>query len=253
MKKGIGIVIFIVIVIISLGLSIYLPNKDKINDEAEDKSVIYSVIAENGKYGVKNQDEKVIEGNNQQDIKTTVKLDGGKNKIVVKATDEMNHLVEYEQEYTVGNLAQIDLNNVDNAVKLTVTSVEKIKKVSYKWDDEQEKVIEVNSTQYSERIIAPVGKHTLKIEVIDDKGIKTEKTQVVIGAKVPEIKVQAIKKLDGNVYYSISIKDEVILKNVKITLNDEEKVKQAVLHFKENYHIIEEKPTKPIMIREVLS
>ena len=35
--------------------------------------------------------------------------------------------------------------------------------------------------------------------------------------------------------------------------NDEEKVKQAVLHFKENYHIIEEKPTKPIMIREVLS
>ena len=60
--------------------------------------------------------------------------------------------------------------------------------------------------------------------IIDDKGIKTEKTQVVIGAKVPEIKVQAIKKLDGNVYYSISIKDEVILKNVKITLNDEEKV-----------------------------
>lgn len=53
MKKGIGIVIFIVIVIISLGLSIYLPNKDKINDEAEDKSVIYSVIEENGKYGVK--------------------------------------------------------------------------------------------------------------------------------------------------------------------------------------------------------
>ena len=148
-------------------------------------------------YTLNNQDEKVIEGNNQQDIKTTVKLDGGKNKIVVKATDEMNHLVEYEQEYTVGNLAQIDLNNVDNAVKLTVTSVEKIKKVSYKWDDEQEKVIEVNSTQYSERIIAPVGKHTLKIEVIDDKGIKTEKTQVVIGAKVPEIKVQAIKKLDG--------------------------------------------------------
>ena len=65
--------------------------------------------------------------------------------------------------------------------------------------------------------------NSLKIG-IDDKGIKTEKTQVVIGAKVPEIKVQAIKKLDGNVYYSISIKDEVILKNVKITLNDEEKV-----------------------------
>ena len=256
------IVIFFAISILILGICIIAGSiyaKDKINKNIEENatpvvnfnfnedesSVDISVHHPKGItqviYTLNNQDEKVIEGNNQQDIKTTVKLDGGKNKIVVKATDEMNHLVEYEQEYTVGNLAQIDLNNVDNAVKLTVTSVEKIKKVSYKrhiartkskshakvsykWDDEQEKVIEVNSTQYSERITAPVGKHTLKIEVIDDKGIKTEKTQVVIGAKVPEIKVQAIKKLDGNVYYSISIKDEVILKNVKITLNDEEKV-----------------------------
>lgn len=239
------IVIFFAISILILGICIIAGSiyaKDKINKNIEENatpvvnfsfnedesSVDISVHHPKGItqviYTLNNQDEKVIEGNNQQDIKTTVKLDGGKNKIVVKATDEMNHLVEYEQEYTVGNLAQIDLNNVDNAVKLTVTSVEKIKTVSYKWDDEQEKVIEVNSTQYSERIIAPVRKHTLKIEVIDDKGIKTEKTQVVIGAKVPEIKVQAIKKLDGNVYYSISIKDEVILKNVKITLNDEEKV-----------------------------
>lgn len=239
------IVIFLAISILILGICIIAGSiyaKDKINKNIEENatpvvnfnfnedesSVDISVHHPKGItqviYTLNNQDEKVIEGNNQQDIKTTVKLDGGKNKIVVKATDEMNHLVEYEQEYTVGNLAQIDLNNVDNAVKLTVTSIEKIKTVSYKWDDEQEKVIEVNSTQYSERIIVPVGKHTLKIEVIDDKGIKTEKTQVVIGAKVPEIKVQAIKKLDGNVYYSISIKDEVILKNVKITLNDEEKV-----------------------------
>ena len=184
------IVIFFAISILILGICIIAGSiyaKDKINKNIEENatpvvnfnfnedesSVDISVHHPKGItqviYTLNNQDEKVIEGNNQQDIKTTVKLDGGKNKIVVKATDEMNHLVEYEQEYTVGNLAQIDLNNVDNAVKLTVTSVEKIKKVSYKWDDEQEKVIEVNSTQYSERIIAPVGKHTLKIEVIDDK------------------------------------------------------------------------------------
>ncbi len=60
MKKIIGIIVFIIVVIISLGLSIYLPNKDKINDKTEDKSIIYSVIEENGKYGVKNQENKVI-------------------------------------------------------------------------------------------------------------------------------------------------------------------------------------------------
>lgn len=60
MKKVVGIIGFIIVVIISLGLSIYLPNKDRINDETEDKSIIYSVIEENGKYGVKNQEDKII-------------------------------------------------------------------------------------------------------------------------------------------------------------------------------------------------
>lgn len=35
--------------------------------------------------------------------------------------------------------------------------------------------------------------------------------------------------------------------------NDPDKVKQAIDHFKRNYHITEERPVKPAMIREVLS
>lgn len=55
--------------------------------------------------------------------------------------------------------------------------------------------------------------------------------------------------------FSKKVADPVKKGDVLATIygNDEEKVKRAVLHFKENYHIIEEKPTKPIMIREVLS
>ena len=55
--------------------------------------------------------------------------------------------------------------------------------------------------------------------------------------------------------FSKKVADPVKKGDVLATIygNDEEKVKQAVLHFKANYHIIEEKPTKPIMIREVLS
>ena len=63
--------------------------------------------------------------------------------------------------------------------------------------------------------------------------------------------------LDGTYVKSVNVRvgDAVKKGDVLATIygNDEEKVKQAVLHFKENYHIIEEKPTKPIMIREVLS
>ena len=60
MKKTLKIIMFILFIILILGLSIYLPNKDKINEEVEDKSIIYSVIEENGKYGVKNQNNETI-------------------------------------------------------------------------------------------------------------------------------------------------------------------------------------------------
>lgn len=55
--------------------------------------------------------------------------------------------------------------------------------------------------------------------------------------------------------FSKKVADSVKKGDILATIygNDQEKVKQAVTHFKENYHIIEEKPIKPLMIREVLS
>lgn len=55
--------------------------------------------------------------------------------------------------------------------------------------------------------------------------------------------------------FSKKVADSVKKGDILATIygNDQEKVKQAVDHFKENYHIIEEKPIKPSMIREVLS
>lgn len=60
MKKAIGIIVVLLIIIVSLGLSVYLPNKEKIESEVEDKSIIYSVINENNKYGVKNQNDEIV-------------------------------------------------------------------------------------------------------------------------------------------------------------------------------------------------
>lgn len=55
--------------------------------------------------------------------------------------------------------------------------------------------------------------------------------------------------------FSKKVADEVKKGDILATIygNDKKKVKQAVDHLKENYHIIEEKPKKPAMIREVLS
>mgnify|MGYP004463795237 FL=1 len=243
------IVIFFAISILILGICIIAGSvyaKDKINKNVEENAtpvVNFSFNEEEStvdisvhhvkgisqiSYILNNQDEKVINANSQQDITTTINLEGGKNKIVVNAIDVNNHIVEYEREYTVGNLAEISLENIDNAVKMTIKSEEKIKLITYSWDEGQEENINVDSTEYTGKITAPKGKHTLNIVVLDEKNVKTEKTQVVIGATAPQITIQATKKLDNKIYYIVTVKDETILKNVKIILDNEEKVNVTV-------------------------
>lgn len=178
-------------------------------------------------YVLNDGEEKIIDGKNEKNVNTIVKLEGGKNKIAVKAIDENDNVVEYEHEYVVGTLAEITLENVDNGVKVSVKSEEKLNKITYKWDDGEEKAINIDSTEYTGTISAPKGKHTLKITTLDEKGVKTEKTQVVIATTPPEIKVSLTMK-DNEYYYVINISDENTLKNVKINLEGEDKINTEV-------------------------
>ena len=201
------------------------------NLNEEENSVDISVKHQKGikqiSYQLNNEEEKVINGNNQKTISTTIKLEGGKNKISVKAIDENNNIVEYEHEYIIGTLAEISLENVDNAVKITANSEEKIKTITYNWDDGEETTINVDSTDYTGKITAPKGRHTLKIVVLDEKNVKTEKTQVVIGATAPKIDVSLTIK-ENEYYCVINVTDETNIKNVKITLDGEEKINTDV-------------------------
>lgn len=61
MSKKISVILIGIIIIISLALSIYIPNKDKIKYEKEDTSINYSVIEKDGKKGVAQNDKTIIE------------------------------------------------------------------------------------------------------------------------------------------------------------------------------------------------
>lgn len=60
-KTSIIIVISIIIIIISLAISIYMPNKEKINEELEeDTSISYYLLKADEKFGVINQDGNIV-------------------------------------------------------------------------------------------------------------------------------------------------------------------------------------------------
>ena len=61
MSKKISIIIVALIIVISLAISIYIPNKEKIETEKEDTSINYSIIEKDGKIGVAEGDNVIIE------------------------------------------------------------------------------------------------------------------------------------------------------------------------------------------------
>jgi len=60
MSKKVSIVLIGIIILVSLVISIYLPNREKIED-TEDMSINYSIIEEDGKYGVAKNENTIIE------------------------------------------------------------------------------------------------------------------------------------------------------------------------------------------------
>ena len=61
MSKKVSITIVAIIVIVSLAISIYIPNKERLSNEKVDTSKNYETIEENGKVGVKDGENTIIE------------------------------------------------------------------------------------------------------------------------------------------------------------------------------------------------
>ena len=244
-KKVVGInkiVIFFSISIIILGFcliggSIYA--KEQINEEVEANATPLVNIIRNDdnntleievehirgitkiEYWWNAEEPTVINGNNQTRISETIELLGGTNTLTIQITEENGQTVKYNKQYTVSNIPTIELEAVSNGVKIISYAEDIIDYITYSWDEGEETTIEVGDQNYEGVISAPKGRHSLKITVVDQQGIPAEKTTTVIGATVPVIKVQLGKKDDG-LYFVINIQDEDNLKNVKITLNDQE-------------------------------
>ena len=236
------IVIFFSISIIILGFcliggSIYA--KDQINDEVEANATPLVNVTRNDEnntlditvshirgiqqitYQWNDGEEQILNENNQKNVTETIDLMGGKNILTITVTEENGQTVRYQKEYSVGNVPTITLENVDNGVKIIAYAEDTINNIKYSWDDGEATTIEVGEKNYEGVINAPKGRHSLKIIVTDEEGIPAEKTTTVIGATVPVIEAKLGRK-NGEIYFVINVEDEEQLKNVKITLNDEE-------------------------------
>ena len=122
MSKKISIIIVAIIIVISLAISIYIPNKDRIETEKEDTSINYSIIEADGKMGVAEGDDVIIEPQYENIIipnehRAVFMCKNGENK---KFVDEKNkeiftgydsvELIEYDDSKYERNILKYEKN-----------------------------------------------------------------------------------------------------------------------------------------------
>ena len=135
MSKKISITIVAIIVIVSLAISIYLPNKDKLSNEKVDTSKKYETIEENGKVGVKDgenliiepQYDKIIIPNEHRDVfmcenGEDAKFVNSKNEEIFQNYDDVE-LIEYADSKYEKNILRYEKNGKYGLLNLTGKTV----------------------------------------------------------------------------------------------------------------------------------
>ena len=159
-------------------------------------------------------EEVTISASNKTYFEKVIELPTGENTINVVVTAINGQKEEYQQKYVKKEDPNIEITAVENKIKVSVTSTEKIATVSYKWDDDENQEEEINDTSFEKLIDIPQGLHTLTVVATTVNNKMTTKQQEVHGVTKPKLEVTT----DGKDFI-IKATDDEKLEKVEFKLN----------------------------------
>lgn len=169
-----------------------------------------------------NQEEPVpIPTNGQKQVTQTISMPTGTNVLHVHAVDENNIEANSQGTYELEGSIKIDLESVNSGVKIKVEGENKLSYMTYRWDEDDEEKVDINSKTYEEVIEGPRGTHKLTVVVVDEKNNTETKEQDVLTSKEPELEV--VKDEEDDSKFKIIASDEEGLKKVEFIINGTEK------------------------------
>ena len=191
-----------------------------IEDKTED-TILLKVIHQKNiarlEYNWNNEDETIVNGNNGKYIEKEIKVPSGKNTLHVLVVDEDGKEIPYEKQYERESDIKFEVSG--NKIKITYESDKKVSYMTYRWDNEEEKTININNTEVNQEIDAIRGLHTLTVIVVDEDNNTDTKVQKINGVSKPKISV-AID--ESKSYFIIKASDDEKISKVKFKINQDD-------------------------------
>lgn len=178
-------------------------------------------------YGWNNEEKIVVNGNNGKYLEKEISIPSGTNTLHVLVVDEDGKEMTYEKQYEIESNINFEVSG--NKIRITYSGDTMVSYMTYRWDEEDEKTIEINDTSINEEIEAIKGLHTLTVIVVDENNNTDTKQQKINGVSKPKITIGIDEQQE---HFVIQASDEEKLSKIVFRLNQDEN-QEYVLNLEE--------------------
>lgn len=188
--------------------------EDKLTLKVKNNSSINEII-----YYWNEEDEIKISGNNRKNIEKEIEKPAGTNTLYVKATNTDGQETKYEEEFTRETDINIQFEAVEPNVKIKLEGKEELSYMTYRWNESEEKKIDINAKISEQQIEVLKGINTLTVTVVDKNNKSETSKKEINGVTKPIVTITT----DGKEKFLIKASDEEGLKKVEFIINETEK------------------------------
>ena len=139
-------------------------------EDKDEETILLKVVHKKNiaklEYRWNDEESTVVNGNNGKYIEKQIKVPSGKNTLHVLVVDEDGKEIPYEKQYE--RESKINFEVSGNKIKIIYEGDKKVSYMTYRWDEEEEKTIQINDTKIDQEIDAIKGLHTLTVIVVDE-------------------------------------------------------------------------------------
>lgn len=172
-------------------------------------------------YQWNDEQEVTLKGNGGKYIEQKIQIPNGTNNLNISAIDTQGNENTYTKQYKINSKINLGATN-EGKIKVTYSGDVEISYMTYRWDDQEETKVDINDTEIDYDIETLSGRHKLTVVVVDVNNTTETKVQETNGISVPKIEISLNEEETA---YIIKVTDEIELKEVIVTLDEDENKK----------------------------
>lgn len=170
-----------------------------------------------------NEEEAVEINGTGKYVEKEIKIPSGTNVLHVIVEDVDGNQSTYDKQYEMSSGINIEVSG--SKIKITYNENKTISYMTYRWDEEDETTIQINSENVEKEIEAKKGLHTLTVVMVDEDNGTDTKVQKINGVSKPKLEIDLD---ETRMHFVIKASDDEKLSKIEFVLNQNDEDAYAI-------------------------